>query len=255
MSNCDYETHVYFTSQIALSEQLQNGEAPQEPRTFSHVISTLSGQNLSLAAPPEQSLDPLAKSKAVTVMVVNLFFASTNLLPVRGFGYLIPRSIPLKQNPHRALGVVFDSESSVGQDSESGTKLTIMFGGHWWQGFDSFPSDEEGVLMARSVLQQHLGVVEEPRASRVTMQYQCIPQYTVGHEKRMAEASESLKAYEGRLRVAGSSYTGVGVNDCIRAAKDVVNGLVNGTAKTGLETFENGRKWMWVPPATLRNIQ
>ena len=202
-------------------------------------------------------------------MVVNLFYDSPDLLRVKGFGYLIPRSVPVQQNPHRALGVVFDSDSSQGQDTVAGTKLTVMLGGHWWNDFDDrdIPDEEEGAAMARAVLKQHLGLDAQPRLVRVSLQRNCIPQYTVGHESRMATAHRDLLPLEGRLRVAGSSYTGVGVNDCIRAASDVVRGLILPSGgggdsgapevwKTGLESFVGGgRKWMWVPPEKLRNVR
>lgn len=178
-------------------------------------------------------------------MVVNLYFSQPKLLPVQGFGYLIPRTVPFDENPELALGVVFDSDVSVGQDTIPGTKVTVMLGGHWWDDWEVYPDEEEGARMAKAVLERHLGITEEPQVVRVALQKNCIPQYTVGHEERMAETSHLLERFEGRLRVAGSSYTGVGLNDCVRAASDVVDGLVDGTGKTGLDSFVRGR-WVWV---------
>lgn len=181
-------------------------------------------------------------------MVVNMFFPSPDLLPVHGFGYLIPRSVPFVENVERALGVIFDSDASVGLDSVPGTKVTVMLGGHWWDGWDTYPDESEGVSMAKAILKRHLGIEEEPEAVTVGLQKDCIPQYTVGHDERMDQASQLLENYEGTLRVAGNSYTGVGLNDCVRSARDVVTGLVEGTGKTGLESFVGGRKWVWAEP-------
>lgn len=52
--------------------------------------------------------------RSVNVMVVNLYYSNPNLIPPEhtGFGYLIPRSVPFDQNPERALGVIFGSETS-----------------------------------------------------------------------------------------------------------------------------------------------
>lgn len=212
--------------------------------SFSHVISTIPGVKLDKIA----NIPPLGLTPAVTVMVVNVFFSSKNLLPVHGFGYLIPRSVPFSQNPEFALGVVFDSDVVAGQDTTPGTKVTVMLGGHWWNGWPSYPDLAEGAAMARAVLKRHLGITEQPRAIMASLGRNCIPQYTVGHDQRMWEASLMLERYEGRLRVAGSSYTGVGLNDCVRAAKDVVRGLVDGTGKNGLEKYvDGGPKWAWVP--------
>jgi len=187
-------------------------------------------------------------------MVVNLFFSSPSILPVNGFGYLIPRSIPFEQNPERALGVVFDSDASIGQDDASGTKVTVMLGGHWWDGYETYPDEDEGASMAKAILKRHLGIDTEPLVTRVSLQHDCIPQYTVGHDDRMSAASHVLEKWGGRLRVAGNSYTGVGLNDCVRAARDIVKGLVDGTKKTGLEAFVGGKEWSWVKPESLKII-
>lgn len=210
------------------------------------MISTLSGKTLSALAPGR--LDVLSQTPSVTVMVVNLFYSNPSLLPVHGFGYLLPRSVPFLQNPERALGVVFDSDATIGQDNVPGTKVTVMLGGHWWDGWDVYPDEEEGANMAKSILARHLNIHEEPQAVRVGLQKDCIPQYTVGHFQRMETAREDLeKHFHGRLRVAGNSYTGVGLNDCVRSARDVVDGLVSGKGKTGLDTFRQGDMWRRVP--------
>jgi oxygen-dependent protoporphyrinogen oxidase len=177
-------------------------------------------------------------------MVVNLYYEDPNILPERGFGYLIPRSISFDQNPECALGVVFDSDAVTGQDTVSGTKVTVMLGGHWWDGFDSYPDEAEGAAMAKAVLKRHLKIDEEPAAVNVGLQKECIPQYTVGHEARMKQAhGELMQIFKGKLAVAGNSYTGVGLNDCVRAARDVVMDIKDGHA-TGLESFVGGNPWV-----------
>jgi oxygen-dependent protoporphyrinogen oxidase len=43
-----------------------------------------------------------------------------------------------------------------------------------------------------------------------------MPQYTVGHADRVADVVNKLYiTWGGALTVAGASYTGVGVNDCV----------------------------------------
>ena len=178
-------------------------------------------------------------------MVVNLYYSNTELLPIHGFGYLLPRSLPFDQNPERALGVVFDSDATIGQDEIPGTKLTVMLGGHWWNGWDTYPDEEEGANMAKAILARHLNIIEEPQAVRVALQMECIPQYTVGHASRMRRASSSLlDHFHGRLRVAGNSYSGVGLNDCVRAAKELAMKLEVDSKATGLEDLvAGGETW------------
>ena len=53
--------------------------------------------------------------------------------------------------------------------------------------------------------------------------------------------------FAGTLRVAGSSFTGVGINDCIRAARDVVQGFKFPRGGSGLEMFTpQGRQYIWM---------
>ncbi len=242
------------------------------------MISTLSSNALSYAV-QTRTLNPLKSlqdtTHAVTVQVVNLYYRTPSLLTtlkppgglprgtastgLRGFGYLIPNSVPFSQNPERALGVIFDSDISPDLSStiplkKQGTRLTVMLGGHWWDDWTAYPDDEEAKEMAMAVLARHLGITEKPIVADATLQRGCIPQYEVGHSQRMAMAHEALqKTFAGRLRVAGSWYTGVGVNDCLRSAWDVVQGMKKvGEAKdeatkrtwrgaTGLERFAWGR--------------
>lgn len=120
------------------------------------------------------------------------------------------------------------------------------------------------------VLKRHLGLTEEPVVCEANLQRDCIPQYVVGHSARMARGHDALLSMFGdRLRVAGSWYGGVGVNDCLRGAWEIVTGLaadlqgeeagfegmgrpVNAAAtsrdkramrgsRTGLEGFKSGR--------------
>lgn len=117
-----------------------------------------------------------------------------------------------------------------------GTKLTVMLGGHYWNGWPAFPDEQEGLALAKSLLQRHLSITEEPEAWQVNLQKDCIPQYTVGHEGRLKTAHNNIsREYKGKLRVAGSWMSGVGVNDCLRTAWDVARSLKAGTDGTGLE--------------------
>jgi oxygen-dependent protoporphyrinogen oxidase len=204
---------------------------------------------ISCTTPTTHTLPALLAIPSVTVMVVNLFYRSPFLLPEAGFGYLIPRSISFSQNPECALGVVYDSYSSVGQDAAPGTKVTVMLGGHWWDAFDHYPSEEEGVEMAIAVLRRHLNITDVPDKMMVGLQEDCIPQYTVGHEMRLKSAhSQLMGAFKGKLSVAGNWVEGVGLNDCVRGARDLVLKL-KGTAgavddATGLEDFQASRRWV-----------
>ncbi|SZF03082.1 unnamed protein product [Blumeria hordei] len=205
----------------------------QCPETFTQIISTLLPHQTSSLTP---NLPSLSLIPTVTVMVVNLYYRSSTLLSSHGFGYLIPRSVPFEQNPERALGIVFDSDAIQGQDEVPGTKLTVMIGGHWWDGLHNYPDEIEGITMAKAVLRRHLGISDEPEVVRVNLQKECIPQYTVGHTERLANVINEMAAFNGRLSVTGCGYSGVGVNDCIAAARNLAKNICSSKDEiTGLE--------------------
>ncbi|KZF22390.1 Protoporphyrinogen oxidase [Xylona heveae TC161] len=226
---------------IQLTTNLKDEPKPNH----AFAISTLPAQTLAKLAP---ELDSLNDVHSVTVMIVSLFFNNPNVLPANGFGYLIPQSIPLEQNPERALGVVFDSDAAPGVDTAKGTKVTVMLGGHWWDDFSSYPDEEEGMRMARTVLARHLGIVDEPIANNVRLLKNCLPQYTVGHQARLGRTHRDLQtSFRGRLRVAGNSYGGVGINDCIRSAYDVAMLPTEGSyfdTYTGLNNLGPNPQWV-----------
>ncbi|KAK2803405.1 oxygen-dependent protoporphyrinogen oxidase [Onygenales sp. PD_10] len=209
-----------------LNIRLSNNTTSKFDTIFSTTPSTALSSQL-LAFPALQSTRHLASllslnNYAVTVMVVNLYYSNPNLLRHQGFGYLIPRTVDISQNPEFALGVIFASEVSRGQDDAPGTKLTVMMGGHWWDGWQpsDLPDEESGIEMAKSVLARHLQITEEPVLAGARLQRDAIPQYQVGHVELLKRFDGALdEAFAGKLKVAGAWYTGVGVNDCVRSAR------------------------------------
>lgn len=205
-----------------------NGETE---RHYTHVVSTIPSTRLGeILCSDHIDIDMdeasheiktiLQLNKTVNVMVVNFWFSELDLLPVKGFGYLIPKETPAGQNPECGLGVIFDSDALQGQDTVQGTKLTVMLGGHYWDNWSEkdLPSTSDGISKARSLLSRHLGITAEPMATCATMRRNCIPQYGTHHLSRMRILRQALQdKYKGRLLLAGSSYDGVGVSDCIRS--------------------------------------
>lgn len=255
--------------------------------SYDYVISALSPSAIGDATDGNPFLGPPEIRDAATVMVVNLYYSDPNITdPYRGFGYLIPQSVPMEQNPERALGVIFASETSGPrpleaspstepfdstpesqilptdpftqwptnhQDTAPGTKLTVMLGGHWWSDWSSadIPSPRTAIDMAKSVLARHMQIFDEPLLARARLQKDAIPQYRVGYRDAMAGVHADLEAFRGKVRVAGPAWQGgVGVNDCVRRAWEVVEEMGDGEDmaeggkwRTGLEHFTKEEVW------------
>lgn len=184
-----------------------------------HVISALPAPVLSKLLPAEAA--PLARVlgtiRAVSVAVVNLQYQGAQL-PVQGFGHLVPSS----EDPS-VLGIVYDSVAFPEQDgSPPGLRVTVMLGGSWLQALEA-----RGCAFSQELFQQQaqeaaatqLGLKEPPSHCLVHLHRHCIPQYTLGHWRKLESAAHFLAVHRLPLTLAGASYEGVAVNDCIESGR------------------------------------
>ncbi|KAH9814753.1 hypothetical protein DFH28DRAFT_300475 [Melampsora americana] len=219
---------------------------PAHQHTADFVISAIPSRTLhnSLNADFKTQLACLGHNPAVTVAVVNVAYRSKRrIIPVPpAFGYLIPASIGPDINPHRVLGVVFDSDMMPGVEGGKSeghmddlTKLTVMLGGHFYNDLP-IPSLDALKHQALDALKQQLKIDEKPLYINASLQRDCIPQYLVGHHRRMRNVHHAL---EGRgLALVGSGYGGVGVNDVVKGCRETVKLILEAESATGLEAFK-----------------
>ncbi|XP_032017091.1 protoporphyrinogen oxidase isoform X2 [Hylobates moloch] len=147
-----------------------------------HVISAIPASVLSELLPAEAA--PLARAlsaiTAVSVAVVNLQYRGAHL-PVQ-----------------------------------------VMLGGSWLQTLEA-----SGCVLSQELFQQRaqeaaatqLGLKEMPSHCLVHLHKNCIPQYTLGHWQKLESARQFLSAHRLPLTLAGASYEGVAVNDCIESGR------------------------------------
>ncbi|ALC46376.1 Ppox [Drosophila busckii] len=192
---------------------LRNAEQPA-----GHVISSLPAHQLALlvrAQHPSLAAQLLA-IPYVDVIVINLQYNSDKLLQLDGFGLLVP---PVEQLP--ILGIIFDSCCF---DMSGNTVLTVMMGGRWFANwFAHQPSQKELRDIAQRYVAKILNISEEPKFSRVHTLQKCIPQYTVGHKRRVESIRNYIANYKLPLSVCGAAFDGVGINDVILSARRQVD--------------------------------
>jgi protoporphyrinogen/coproporphyrinogen III oxidase len=220
----------YEQAKVVVSATEQAGTAAVSEAKYDKVISTLYSGTLGKLA--GESLPTLKNhSTAVTIQLINLWYPDPDLNAGHpGFGYLIPQSVPAQNNPHAALGVIFDSDREAAaavseRQSAPGTKLTVMLGGHYWDYLDadSWPDEKEATAMAMDTIHRQLGIPPtQPVFTSTKVCRNCIPQHLVGHRERMAQAhAELYDAFRGTLAVVGSSYTAPGVLPSLKAGRDM----------------------------------
>lgn len=218
------------------------------------MISTITSNALDAYLPENHSLPFLSANPSATVSLVTLVFpnvaASSSQPPYYppGFGYLVPRSNT--SNPKGILGVVFDSSAMGSVDSpaisDKIVKFTVMIGGPHYNPPSPLrpPQDPETLV---PIALEHLRATLpdlpkdlEPMLTFAGTHVDCIPTYLPGHGERMRELGERLAEgeWKRRLVVAGASYGGVSVNDCVDSGMALAERLVEGgKVVTGLEKF------------------
>jgi oxygen-dependent protoporphyrinogen oxidase len=133
--------------------------------------------------------------------------------PPRGFGLLAPRREGLAVS-----GATFSSSKFPGRAAPGKTVLRCFIGGAGRE-----EAAEAAVTRveenARRELDALLGLGgAKPLAAKATRWIKANPQYNVGHGERLERLSSCLKSHPG-LILAGSSYTGVGLPDCVRSGR------------------------------------
>ena len=132
--------------------------------------------------------------------------------PLDGFGYLIP-----KKEGCSTLGTLWDSSMFDNRAPDGKVLLRSMMGGACFPEYVKL-SDDEVARRVRRDLKATMGIDAEPSFIRIFRHPHAIPQYTVGHGKRLEALDERLKAHPG-LILTGNSYRGIGLNDCVAAAQ------------------------------------
>lgn len=123
-----------------------------------------------------------------------------------GHGYLVPRS---EGGPIAAC--TWSSEKWAGR-APDGTVLLRMFVRD--EGPATSMPDAPLIAAARSDAERTLRANGEPTLVRVARYEHAMPRYTVGHLTRVADVEAAMGAWPA-VTLAGASYRGVGLPDCI----------------------------------------
>ncbi|MCT6924651.1 protoporphyrinogen oxidase [Metasolibacillus sp.] len=87
-------------------------------------------------------------------------------------------------------------------------------------------SDTEIEKTVLQDLSRLLGIQDKPLFTVVTRWKQGMPQYTVGHEKRLHTMQKELMQQFPYVQIAGSSYEGISVPECVAQGKDAAQNIL-----------------------------
>ncbi len=132
--------------------------------------------------------------------------------PLHGFGYLVP-----SREPGRILGVLWSTSIFPGHRASDGrVLLQAILGGARSPGICE-EDDESLVTSVRVQLNRALAISTTP-IFRQTYRHQLgLPQYELGHGRRVQQADAGLLRLPGLL-LSGNAFRGVGINACTAEA-------------------------------------
>ncbi len=130
-----------------------------------------------------------------------------------GFGFLAPR-----RSGYRSLACTFVHCKFPSRAPRGGALFRCFYGGVE-DARAIQVGDDDLVSLAQCELRRILGITAPPAFSRVHRWPLAMPQYVVGHAERIKNIQAAVEKRPG-LYLAGNAYSGVGISDCVRTARE-----------------------------------
>lgn len=137
---------------------------------------------------------------------------------LNGFGFLVP-----SRERRSILGTLWDASIFPQRAPDGHVLLRSMVGGARTPELALLPEDKL-IDLVRHDLQEVMGINAEPDFVRLYRHQKAIPQYEVGHGKRLKSINQLLEKHPG-LILTGNAYKGVALNDCIANAYHLADTL------------------------------
>lgn len=153
----------------------------------------------------------LAGIDSVSAVTVSLAWRREAVAhPLDGFGLVIPR-----REKRPIMGVTWTSSKFPGRAPDGTVLLRAFLGGV--KGPEILAREDAEILaLVRAELRELLGAVGEPLLGRLYRWPEAMPQYNVGHGERLKRLETMQDGLSG-LVLAGGSYRGIGIPDCIQS--------------------------------------
>lgn len=131
---------------------------------------------------------------------------------LNGFGYLIPR-----EEHCSVLGTLWDSSIFTCRAEKGKVLLRSMMGGATNPEAVQL-TDEQVQVLVQADLERIMGITCLPEFVRIFRHRHAIPQYVVGHAKRLESIQEAISEHPAII-LTGNAYKGIGLNDCVANAR------------------------------------
>jgi oxygen-dependent protoporphyrinogen oxidase len=179
----------------------------------------------------ETSSSPLARALATigyaSAAVVNLAYRESDFPRApRSFGFVVP-----VLERRRIIAGSFTSLKFAGR-APAGTILVRAFVGGAMQSELMALEDAAMIEVVREEFRALLGAEAGPLWSQVNRWPDSMPQYAVGHHKRVVEIERAATALPG-LELAGAALRGVGIPDCVLGGERAAQGVFSELGLSG----------------------
>lgn len=135
-----------------------------------------------------------------------------------GFGFLVP-----EVEKRKILGTIWISTIFPNRAPENGIALTTFVGGMRQPELIEL-SDEELSNLVLDELKQLMEVAGKPDVIKIKRWPRAIPQYELGHQKRI-EAIERFESEFPGIFISGNFRNGISVGDCIVQAEEMAESV------------------------------
>lgn len=157
----------------------------------------------------------------VSTATVSIAFRKKDVKhPLNGFGFVVP-----KIEKRKIMAATWTSVKFSYRAPDDSVLIRCFVGGSKNAELVVL-SDAEIINMVRQELKDIMGIDAEPVLCRVYKWRNSMPQYTIGHEERIAWIEERLSRHPG-LYLTGSAYHGIGISDSVRYGEIVAKKVLH----------------------------
>lgn len=157
-------------------------------------------------------ITPLSAIPYVPVTALHLGFRKHDAASIPpGFGFLVPRNQKV-----RLLGSIWSSQIFSNRAPADHTLLTLMYGGAADPEMNEL-NDNDLLRQASADIAQTMSITTRPAFVNIRRHARAIPQYTIGHQNRIANIQTQLMTKPG-LFLTGNYISGYSVSDTIQNA-------------------------------------
>jgi oxygen-dependent protoporphyrinogen oxidase len=194
------------------------------------IVATPPHVTRQLLRPIHEDIATFLDMESTSAIVVALAFSkeqSRNLKIPPGFGYLVPPSAATENVENlQLLACTFVDQKYEHRAPKGTVLLRAFFGGSAAKALMG-EADDRLISLARQRLAEALVPLPEAVVSIVRRWPLSLPQYAVGHVRRIERLEELVQTMPG-LHLIGNAYHGVGLPDMVRQGRDAARKATQG---------------------------